>query len=127
MGKTNTQERSTVVVVIEDEPSVLKMLEDVLRHHGCTVIGFPYPEMVHTLGDDIHPDVFLVDVMLPGMSGVELAAQLRECGFANTPMIAMSASPLLLAVAAGSDLFDSTIAKPFDLSYLLDSIARFAA
>jgi hypothetical protein len=33
----------------------------------------------------------------------------------------------LLAVAAGSDLFDSTIAKPFDLSYLLDSIARFAA
>ncbi len=114
-------------MVVEDEPSVLEMLQEVLQGHGFCVVGVPYPELVHTIDAGLQPDLFLVDVMLPGMSGIELAAQLRACGFSDTPIIAMSASPLLLEVAAGSNLFQGVLAKPFDLSKLLDYVARYAA
>lgn len=117
----------TCIVVVEDEPSVLEMLQDVLQGNGLSVVPVPYPELVHTIDSGVHPDLFLLDVMLPGMSGVELAAQLRRCGFAHTPMIAMSASPLMLEVAAASDLFDGTLSKPFDLSKLLGLVSRYAA
>lgn len=117
----------TRVVVIEDEPAVLQMLQDFLQGNGYTVIPVPFPEMVYTIEPQLRPDLFLVDVMLPGMSGVELAQQLRASGFAHTPMIAMSASPLMLQVAAESKLFQGTLAKPFDLSNLLGHVSRFAA
>jgi CheY-like chemotaxis protein len=117
----------TCVVVVEDEPSVLEMLRDLLTMNGYSVVPVSYPELVHTIDPDLHPDVFLLDVMLPGMSGVELAAQLRTCGFEETPMIAMSASPLMLELAAASKLFRQTVAKPFDITKLLDAIVASAA
>lgn len=119
--------QTTSIVVVEDEPSVLEMLREVLQAQGFSVIAVPYPELAHTIESDVHPAVFLLDMMLPGISGIELAAQLRKSGFPHTPMIAMSASPLLLEVANGSALFEATLAKPFDLSKLIDCVTRYAA
>jgi hypothetical protein len=42
--------------------------------------------------------------------------------FPGTPMLAMSASRLMLEVAVTSRLFDAHLAKPFDLSLLLESV-----
>ena len=54
----------------------------------------------------------------------DLLDVLRDCleeeGFADTPMIAMSASPEVLQDAARSGLFQETIGKPFDLQELID-------
>jgi CheY-like chemotaxis protein len=83
--------------------------------------------MVFTIDAAVSPALFLVDVMLPGMSGIELAEQLRAGGFARTPMIAMSASPGMLRAAAESRLFQEILPKPFDLTTLLDCVGRFAA
>ena len=64
--------------------------------------------------------------MLPGMSGIEVAGQLRTRGF-TTPIIGISASRLMLEVATGSGLFDDIVYKPFDLHELVDCIRQAIA
>ena len=65
--------------------------------------------------------------MLPGMSGIDLAQRLRDDGFPETPMIAMSASPAMLKQASASHLFQGTLPKPFELQALLQYAAEYAS
>ena len=114
------------IVVIEDERDVLELLRDVLETEGFPVIAVPHPSKVRDSVSNVQPELFLVDMMLPGTSGVELAHQLRA-EFADKPMIAMSASPLMLQVAAESKLFQDMLNKPFDLSVLLTHVERWVS
>lgn len=114
------------MVVIEDEPLVQELLQDVFRAEGFTVTSVSYARAARRLDPAKSPDVILVDLMLPDMSGVQLAADLRENGFAHTPMIAMSADRIALLLAARSGLFQDTIAKPFELSTLVDMVGKYA-
>jgi two-component system response regulator MtrA len=111
-----------MVLVVEDDPHTVQMVHDVLELDGLTAVGVGDPEQVEGVARSIVPDLFLIDVMLPGRSGIELAAQLRETAFTNTPMIAMSASPLMAEVAAESGLFQAQLEKPFDVDDLLERI-----
>jgi CheY-like chemotaxis protein len=113
------------IVVVEDEPDVLELLRDILEVEGFHVVGVASPDLVLPVLDSIHPAVFLIDLMLPRMSGIELAQMLREKGQATTPMLAMSASRLMLEIAQNSGLFQETISKPFDLSTVLTCIERY--
>ncbi|MGH2443519.1 MAG: DNA-binding response regulator, partial [Chloroflexota bacterium] len=65
--------------------------------------------------------------MMPGTNGIEVARRLRADGFPKTPMVAMSASSNMLAAASQSLLFADTMAKPFDLEILMETVERFAA
>lgn len=113
------------VVVIDDEPELLNMVCDALAIGGIETICLGDPDEARSLDDSVQPKLFLVDVMLPGMSGVELARELRAEGYPDTPMVAMSASSTMLKDAAASNLFRSTISKPFDLLELLDTVERY--
>ncbi|MBV9279563.1 MAG: response regulator transcription factor [Chloroflexi bacterium] len=115
------------VVVIEDEAEILQILRDVLELEEYKVIGVARPELAQTAASAVRPDLFLVDIMLPGMSGIELAEQLRATGFQHTPMIGMSASKLMSSVASGSGLFQDVLDKPFDLPSLLDTVERYTS
>lgn len=117
--------RTCCVVVVEDEPELLQMLRDVLEVEGFKVIGVARPELAQTAVTASQPDLFLIDVMLPGMSGIELAASLREADHAETPMIAMSASSFMYKLASESGLFQDSIRKPFDVAVLLRRIGRY--
>src|SRR5919202_1986464 len=114
------------VVVIEDEEDVLELLRDVMESEGYSVIAIPSPSLIQSSLVDVRPNLFLVDMMLPGISGVELTQQLRAGRFPQEPMVAMSASPLMLELAAESRLFQEILSKPFDLSALLACVERYA-
>jgi two-component system nitrogen regulation response regulator GlnG len=108
------------VLVIEDDLDILELLIDFLADHGIEAISVPpRPAAIRSLAEA--PGAVLIDLMLPGTSGIEMAAQVRDV-FPDAPLLAMSASRLMLEVAAGSGLFDAHLAKPFDLSYLLESV-----
>ena len=107
------------VVVIEDEPEVLELIRDVLELRGFRVVGVSKPADALRAAQDSPADLFLIDVMLPGISGVELAGQLQRQGAAQTPMIAMSASRLMTRLAVQSGVFTQTIDKPFEVFALL--------
>jgi DNA-binding response OmpR family regulator len=112
------------IVVVEDETPVLEMLTEFLRADGFSVLGFEHPDQMREFDEEQRPDLFIIDLMLPGRDGIEVAKQLRTEGFEDTPMIAMSASRALTETASDSGLFQETIYKPFDLSTLLDCVER---
>jgi two-component system alkaline phosphatase synthesis response regulator PhoP len=117
----------TTIAIIEDDRDILELLFEVFEAEGFRVIAFSTPDVARISGIVPSSTLFLIDLMLPGINGVELASRLREAIFHDSPMIAMSASRLMLEVAAGSGLFEGTVAKPFNLSTLLQAVEECSA
>lgn len=114
------------VVVVDDEPAILSVVCEVLEDDGYNVICLSHPHMTRDL-DQSETDLFILDMMMPGLSGIALAESLRHDRFSDTPMIAMSASTAMLRAAEDSHLFQGTLPKPFELTCLLDLAERYAS
>ena len=114
------------VVVVDDEPGILSVVCEVLEDDGYNVICLSHPHMARDL-DGSTAGLFILDMMMPGLSGIALAQQLRHDRFSDTPMIAMSASSSMLRAAEDSRLFQGTLPKPFELNRLLDLAERYAS
>lgn len=114
------------IVVVDDEQVLLDVVSDLLEMEGFSVVRVSRPQEVEHLQPHIDPCLFLIDIMLPGMSGVDLAKTLRDDGFPSTPMIAMSSSTDLVQRAERTRLFEETMAKPFDPDTLLSAVERHA-
>lgn len=113
------------VAVIDDEPELLGLVGEILASEGFSVQAFTHPASVAPLMHrEARPDLFLVDIMLPRITGIDLASLLNENGFARTPKIAMSASPERLEEARRSGLFQLTLEKPFDVRELLTVVGN---
>ena len=112
------------VVVVDDEPDILDLLCSLLEDEGYTVVCLRHPVLTDDLaGVEPKPRLFMLDIMLPAMSGIHLARKLRQDGYKDTPMIAMSASSSMLH-AAQSALFQHVLGKPFDLDAVLHAVAH---
>lgn len=114
------------IVVVDDEPGILSVVCEVLEDDGYNVICFSRPQMAEEL-DDTTATLFILDMMMPGLSGIALAQELRRVRFSDIPMIAMSASSSMLRAAEDSHLFQGTLPKPFELKRLLDLAERYAS
>jgi two-component system response regulator MtrA len=114
------------VVVIEDDGDVRELLDVLLTAEGFEVVALNHPRLLQSLDPVSPPTLFLLDLMLPGMTGIDLARQLRTRGF-TTPIIGISASRLMLEVATGSGLFDDIVYKPFDLPELVACVQQAIA
>ncbi|HEX8784662.1 MAG TPA: ATP-binding protein, partial [Telluria sp.] len=79
------------VLLVDDNPDVLDALRILLEMKGHEVTALPDPRAVLALPDDYAPEVALLDIGLPGLSGYELVAALRRRpGFADTDFVALS-------------------------------------
>jgi len=116
---------SKCVAVIEDEADLLHMICDLLVISGYQVIAISHPDLIEVAIADTSPDLFLMNVMLRGRTGIEVAQQLRREGYTHTPIIAMSASPTMLALARRSGMFQDEIDKPFDVDVVLHTIEHY--
>lgn len=80
------------ILVVEDEESILTLIEYTLEHAGFTVETAQSAEEAKTAIYERLPDVLLLDWMLPGQSGVQLIRQLRqEERTADLPIILLTA------------------------------------
>lgn len=113
------------VAVIEDEPHLLEMVEELLEDGGYTMLAIIDPENALDILEHAHPDLLLVDIMLQGKSGIDIVRELRADSYANTPMIGMSASPSMASFARQTGLFQDIVEKPFDIDLLLNTIDRY--
>ncbi len=111
------------VLVVDDDPVILKLLEVNFEMEGFEVVraadGFEGLERARA----IRPDIVVLDVMMPRMTGYEVAKALREDeDTAHIPIIFVTARAQSTDVERGMELgVDDYVTKPFDP---LDLIAR---
>jgi DNA-binding response OmpR family regulator len=107
------------ILVIEDEPEMQLMLRDNLQCEGYDVISAETGERGIELGLSRGPDLVLLDVILPRMSGYTVCQKLRRVGFAP-PIIMLTARNSELDRVTGLDFgADDYIGKPFSVSELV--------
>lgn len=105
------------VLVVDDDPRILKTLEVNLRARGFEVVLAPSGEEALVLAARHHPDVVILDLGLPGMDGLDVVAGLR--GWSTVPIIILSGRDAELAKVEALDLgADDYLTKPFGMDEL---------
>lgn len=74
----NQQERRPYILVVDDTPSVVSLIARLLRHHGFDVESATHGEEALKKVNDRRPDLILMDVMMPDMSGFDVCTQLKQ-------------------------------------------------
>ena len=117
-GQVVRSSDGTKVLAVDDDPHVLRLLRNLLKDHGYTMSGTDDPgEMMHLLEME-QPSLVLLDLMLPGTSGFELMARVREG--ADVPVIFLSANDQEENVVKALDMgADDYIVKPFSATELI--------
>ena len=106
------------ILVVDDDPSISEMVAILLETEGYEVTVCADGQSVVPLYRAEKPDLVLLDVMLPGMNGVEVCRALRE--ESDVPIIMMSALTDSVDVIAGLEAgADDYVTKPFENSVLL--------
>ena len=112
-----THDRITVLV-IEDEESYRQALASGLGREGFEVVLAPDGPEGLALFDEIHPDIVLLDMLLPGMNGIDVCRRLRA--LSDVPILMVSAVDSELDVVLGLELGASGyVTKPFRLRELV--------
>ena len=104
------------LLIVDDEPQVRKLLETLLRHEGYETLSASNGEEALRLVAQQPPDLVLLDIMMPGMDGYEVASQLKgNPATANIPIIMLSAlsesSARVSGLETGAEEF---ISKPIE-------------
>lgn len=108
------------LMVVDDDLNHLSLVDSYLTPIGFSVLQAPNAETALEMLNDITPELFILDIDMPGMDGWELAQRLRTGFHATTPIVMISghASDALKPMAQ-SVLCDAFIAKPYNLDDLL--------
>ena len=116
----------STILIVEDNEKNLKLVRDVLQVKGYETIEATTGEDGVALAASRGPDLVLMDIQLPGISGIEAIAALRaNAATAHIPVIAVTASVMQqdrkLIMEAG---FDAYLGKPLDLKEFLATVKR---
>lgn len=109
------------ILIIEDDVQIARFVELELEHEGYQVKKFDNGyDGIHLLRNESY-DLLLLDLMLPGMDGIEVCRRVRE--FSDLPIIMLTAKSELDDKVEGLDTgADDYLTKPFEIEELLARI-----
>ncbi|OEC95908.1 MULTISPECIES: ATP-binding protein [unclassified Rhizobium] len=111
------------VVVVDDNEDHRELMREILSPLDFIVLTAAGGPDCLTLIEGIKPDIFLVDISMPGMNGWQLVSRLRENG-QTAPILMLSANIGDAAAATDSDdSHNDAISKPLDIRQLRDKLA----
>lgn len=119
-------EEQVRAVIADDHPVALAGLEEILRRGGIAVVGRACTgRETLRLVQELRPDVAVVDVALPELSGLEVTRRLRELGV-PVVLISMYDEEVLMreAAAVGAAAFVSKMALPQEIVEVVRSVAE---
>jgi DNA-binding response OmpR family regulator len=112
-----------VVLVVEDDPPVRDLLDDVLHEVGYEVVGVHDVRAAFQLMRTLQVDLVTLDLDLPGLPGSELLNMLQARSRAVPPVIIITSdTPVRLELR---DKVQAVVAKPFDVDDLIAIIRTF--
>jgi signal transduction histidine kinase len=107
---------SSTILIVDDDPSGRATLEAILEGQGYTLLMAENGPTALEMAAIMHPDLILLDIMMPGMDGFEVCRRIRKTPeLAEAPIIILTAlddnSSRLTGIEAGADDF---LTKPVD-------------
>ena len=111
------------ILVIDDDPEVVDILVTTLRDEGYGVLGALTSDEGLKLVILSRPDLVLLDIMLPGMNGIEVHKRIRSINpTIKVVMVTGNTDPVLAreALELGALAY---VDKPFDFAYLKRIVA----
>jgi len=110
---------SDTVLLVEDEPSLARGLVDSFRHAGYEVRHLRRGDEALAAVRGCRPDVVVLDIMLPGLSGLEVLRAIRAAGM-PVPVVMLTAKGEIVDRVFGLELgADDYVSKPFSVHELL--------
>lgn len=115
------------IMVVDDEPDILSTVGQMLELNGYEVIkasdGKDCINKLYKLS--INPDLIVLDIMMPDVSGWDLAAKLKEnTKFKDIPIVFLTAKGDPMSVSMGGLTAMDYIVKPFDVKDLIVRIKK---
>ena len=115
------------ILVVDDNEANLRLIAAVLKTRGYRLIEATSGESARTAIADQQPVLVLMDVQMPGLSGIDVARTIRAMpALADLPLIAITAMAMKgdreEILAAG---FNDYLAKPYKMGELLSLVARW--
>lgn len=121
MGKT--------ILIVEDNELNMKLFSDLLQAHGYNTLQTKDGREAVALTEQHHPDLILMDIQLPKISGLEITRQIKEREeLKSIPVIAVTAFAMKgdeeKIMGGGCDGY---IAKPISVPIFLETVSGFLA
>lgn len=116
----------SVVLIVDDSPTETFALTEILKRHGFEVINAQNADQGLSLARDRHPDLVLMDVVMPGLNGFQATRQLaRDPDTASIPVVMVSTksqeTDRVWALRQGARGY---LTKPIDERLLLQTIRQ---
>jgi len=104
---------SAKIVLIDDDPETVETLGELLRRNGYEVVGVTNPEEALSTVFLQNPNLVVLDIMMPGVSGWEICSRLRE--FSSVPILMLTCLSRDEDKIKGLELgADDYLVKPFN-------------
>ncbi len=118
-------DKITRIMVVDDEASITETFVEYFEARGFTAKGFTSAGLALAAVHDFHPDLILLDIMMPEMNGYEFCSRLKASpDTARIPVVFVSAKQRsedeMKAASSGGEVF---VSKPVPLGEL-EGIAR---
>jgi two-component system alkaline phosphatase synthesis response regulator PhoP len=117
------------ILLVDDDPVILRLLKVNFEMEGFAVLTAENGEEGVSVATDEMPDIILLDVMMPGMNGLDAAEKLRgQAGTKDIPIIFVSAKAQSVDVKAGMNAGATDyVTKPFDPVELVQKVEALLA
>lgn len=113
---------SKKILIVEDEPSLVFTLQDTLENEGYQVFVSEEGDNALEIVKKENPDLMVLDLMLPGMSGYDICKKVREMNY-TFPIIMLTARDQEIDKVTGLNIgADDYMTKPFGVKELLARI-----
>ena len=121
------------VLVVDDDPDIVEYLGMFLEDHGYEVSSANRSSSALAALDEVEPDAVILDVVLPGKSGLDLLVTIRQHErWSSVPVVVLTGKDSIVqdngrAYLLGRDLdrgADCVLAKPVDQEALIECLSR---
>ncbi len=105
------------ILVVDDDPEITSLIKRALVYEGYTVDTAGDGSEALSKALDREPDLVILDIMMPGIDGIEVSKRLREAG--DVPILMLTAKGTVADRVAGLDAgADDYLVKPFSIDEL---------
>ncbi|GAC1497194.1 MAG: hypothetical protein NVS1B1_14590 [Candidatus Limnocylindrales bacterium] len=125
MSESQAARKRVVVIGEDDEPIALLLRDAINDEAGYQAVVVPDGALVIETVRQVHADLLILDIMMPGLSGFEVYDRiLQDESIRNMPVLFVSAAARQFEQEFADRKIADVIPKPFDLNELLDRVRQ---